>query len=813
MKYINLRTLFYPVILASLLTACGGSEVESKPPVQTEVLTNSYSGPAPQTEDIQRYKTSLWDNVSTSDKCGGCHRENDQAPYFSRHDDVNLAYADSTLLVNLSTPALSRLVTKVASGHNCWLDSDQACDETMTRWISLWADDQISIANTVELTAPIIKDVGASRSFPESANLFNTHVYPLLQTYCANCHQETAVNAQAPFFASQDIEQAYLASQRVINIDNPEQSRLVIRLGAEFHNCWSNCQENSNEMLQEITAMSNEITVNTIADGMVISKALTLSDGVVASSGGRFETDVIALYQFKTGENNTAYDTSGISPAANLTLSGDYEWLGSWGIQLNNGKAQASTASSKKLHDLITATGKFSVEAWITPSNVVQVGPAKIISYSASETQRNFTLGQTQYNYDFMLRNEQTSNNGEPALSTPDADEALQATLQHVVLTYDATEGRKIYVNGNLINIADNEIAPLAAWDDSFALILGQEATNNNVWQGNIRLLAIYNNVLTQEQIQQNYDIGVGEKFYLLFSISEQVNLANTFIVFEVSQFDNYSYLFNNPSIVNLDKQTLPESLTINGIKLGINGKESAHGQSFSNVEVTIPSTQSIATPLPLSSMGTIIAIDKGAQNDEFFLSFETLGEFSNITLPADVFIPAELPLNTSTADIGLKNFAELNATMSVLTGVSAQTNKVRTTYQLIQRQLPSINNIETFISAQQMGITQLAIAYCDSAIEDSTIRNTWFPGIDLDQAPSVVFAVGNRSQFITPLIDQLLPLKISSEPEKNAVTIEIDALITRLSNCTDTCEEDRSRTIAKASCTAILASAVALIQ
>lgn len=796
-----------------LLTACGGSTVESSPPVQTEVLSNVYNGPAPQTEDIQRYKTNVWDNISSSDKCGGCHRVNDQAPYFARHDDVNLAYADTLSLVNLTKPAESRLVAKVSSGHNCWLGSDQACGETMTQWIKLWGDEQVSIANTVELTAPPIKDAGASKSYPESTGLFNDNVYPLVQTYCSNCHAPSANDPQAPFFASQDVNQAYLATQKVINIDNPAQSRLVIRLGSEFHNCWSNCQENSNEMLAAITAMSNEIEINTIADEMVISKALKLTDGVVASSGGRFETDVIALYQFKTGESNTAYDTSGISPAANLTLSGDYDWLGSWGIQLNNGKAQASTASSKKLHDLITATGKFSVEAWVTPSNVVQEGPARIISYSASETQRNFTLGQTQYNYDFMLRTEKTSVNGEPALSTPDADEVLQATLQHVVLTYDATNGRKIYVNGQLIEITDEEISPLSAWDDSFALILGQEATNNNVWQGSVRLLAIYNNVLTQEQIQQNYDIGVGEKFFLLFSISEQVNLDNTFIVFEVSQFDNYSYLFNSPSIVNLDNNTLPESLAIAGIKLGLNGKENPQGQAFSSVDTTIASSQSITAPFPISTLGTIIGIDKGVQNDEFFLSFEQLGEFNNITIPGDIILTPELPSETNTADIGIKNFAEINATMSALTGIPAQTDKVRSVYQLVQRQLPSIDNIETFISAQQMGITQLAIGYCDSAIDNNTIVNSWFPGVDLTKTPDDVFSISNRDQLITPLIDKLVPLNIATQPEKNTITTEISALITRLSSCEGACDSNRSKTIAKASCTAILASAVTLIQ
>lgn len=801
------------ILFIFILSACGESEVESNPPVQVEPLSNVYSGPAPQTEDIQRYKTYLWDNISTSDKCGGCHRLDSQAPYFSRHDDINSAYSETNALVVLTNPEQSRLVSKVSSGHNCWLDSDQACGETMTQWIKLWADEQVSIANTIELKAPVIREPGASKNLPETTSLFETHLYPLLSENCSGCHDDSAANAQSPFFGSQDINQAYQAAQRVLNIDQPEQSRLAIRLSSEFHNCWSNCQENGITMLAAIQAMSDEIDVDVISEEMVISKSLKLTDGVVSSSGGRFETDIIALYQFKTGEGSTAYDTSGISPAANLNLTGNYEWLGGWGVQLNNGKAQASTATSKKIHDLITATGQFSVEAWVTPSNVVQEGPARIISYSASDNERNFTLGQTQYNYDFMLRNSETSINGEPALSTPDADEVLQATLQHVVLTYDATNGRRMYVNGKLIDVPDEQIAPLSAWDDSFALILGREATNNHVWEGSVRLLAIYNTALEIEQIQQNYDVGVGEKFYLLFSIAEQVNLANTYIVFEVSQFDNYSYLFNSPAIVNLDQNTLPQTTQIAGLKLGMNGKESLQGQAYSNIDVSITDIESLTSPVNISELGTIISIEKGAQTDEFFLSFEQLGEFENISLPGELIIVPEAPSESETSDIGIKNFAEINASMSALTQISPTTTKVFNTYQLVQRQLPSIENIETFISAQQMGITQLGIAYCDSAFENTTITTSWFPDVDFNQTPEVTFSTDNRNDFINPLIDKLIPLSLSSQPDKVLVANEIDALITRLSNCSGTCESDRSKTIAKASCTAILASAVSLVQ
>ena len=809
----NKLKLLTCLLMVNYLTACGDSEVETQPPVQPDTPNSTYTGPAPQTEDIQKYKTALFDNVASSDRCGACHKVDDQAPYFARFDDVNLAYAATTPLVDLSTPAQSRLVEKVAGGHNCWLDSDQACADTMVQWIKIWSDDRVSTTTEIELTAPIIRETGSSRSFPDSTTLFSSHVYPIVSQYCSTCHSETASAAQSPFFASEDIDVAYQSAQRVINLDQAELSRLVIRLGSEFHNCWGDCQANSNTMLAGIQAFSEQIPVNQVDEDMVISKALRLTDGIVASNGGRFENDTIALYQFKTGNGNIAYDTSGISPAANLSLTGDIEWLGSGGLIFNNGKAQASTANSKKLHDLITATGEFSLEAWLTPANVTQEGPARIVSYSAGDNERNFTLGQSQYNYDFMLRNQATSLNGEPALSTPDADEVLQATLQHVVLTYNATEGRKIYVNGKLIEVTDQEIAPLASWDNSFALILGREASNNHIWQGNIRLLALFNKAMTAEQIQQNFDVGVGERYYLLFSIGDLIDLPNTFVMLEISEFDNYSYLFSQPSVVNLDQQRLTTALPIEGLNIGINGKESGQSQVYANLNRSLSTDESLDEPLLLSGLGTIIAIEKGAEQDEFFLSFERLGEHTNVKVEGELVVTAEVPADTESAEIGIRNFDEIHASMSQLTGVSQEQSKVFGVYQLVQRQLPSINNIETFISAQQMGITQLAIAYCDTAIEDVNLRSNWFPNIDFTLEPNVALSASQRGQFIDPLLAQLMPLDVASQPTKVAVSNELSNLIDRLAVCNSNCNAERTRTIAKSSCAAVLASAVTLVQ
>ena len=38
----------------------------------------------------------------------------------------------------------------------------------------------------------------------------------------------------------------------------------------------------------------------------------------------------------------------------------------------SSGKAQATTTASRKLYDLVKATGEYSIEAWVAPANVAQ---------------------------------------------------------------------------------------------------------------------------------------------------------------------------------------------------------------------------------------------------------------------------------------------------------------------------------------------------------------------------------------------------------------------------------------------------------
>ncbi len=812
----SIRNALGALTLIALLQACGsgsGASVEENPVTVTPDVSN-YSGPAPATADVQAFKLNMWDNLVPNNRCGSCHNES-QSPRFVRADDINLAYDAMNALVTLEDPGQSQIVAKVRGGHNCWLSDDDACGDIIESYVENWAGDSLGgSGKTVQLQAPPILDPGESKNFPVSTAGFGSTVYPLLTAYCANCHSDTAAVAQSPFFASSDIDVAYEAAQSRIDLDTPENSRFVDRLGSEFHNCWTNsCAADAEEMRTAIAAFSDSITPDEIDPDLVTSKALKLTDGIISSAGGRFEANAIALYEFKTGSGNTVFDTSGVEPALNLTLSGDYSWVGGWGVAFTDGKAQGSTTASRKLHDLIKATNEYAIEAWVVPGNVTQDGPARIVSYAGSSTTRNFMLGQTLYQYEAFNRSTETDSNGEPRLSTNPDEEDLQASLQHVVVNYSPTEGRRIYVNGEYTDDLDTTTAGLLSeWDDTYALAVGSEVDNETRWAGTVRLLAIHNRVLTDEQVRQNFDVGVGERYYLLFNVSEHIGIEDAYVVFEVSQFDSYSYLFDEPFFVILDDTATPGTIPMQGMRIGLNGRELLVGQAFSTLNTTVTDSGYAEEGLQrLSSLGTVVQLDKGPTLDEFFLTFERLGDAENVYVEAAPAVPATPPDEPRGPAQGVRDFAEVNATMAKLTGIPTSNATVNNTYELVKQAMPVNSDLGGFVSSQQMGITQLAISYCSALIDDATARAAFFPGLNFAAAPGTAYA--DRTLLTDPLFDNMIGSGLGTQPAQAALASELDGLVTTLSNCGASCEPDRTERIAKGACAAVLGSATMLVQ
>jgi len=838
-------------LLASLvLVACGGG-----------AQTNPYTGPVARDADVLKFQQEFWSKARTPDRCGNCHSETGDQKPFVRSDDVNMAYDEAVDHIDVNQPSLSQFVTKVSSppiGHNCWVDDPGTCGAIMTTWIENWIGIAEGGGRQIALTAPPDVSPSDSRNFPTDTALFEQWLYnDILVPYCQRCHSSESATAQQPYFADPDVAVAYEAAKSKINL-NPDtvgSSRFVVRVRDEFHNCWNNsdCVSSGAEMLAALTGFVNGIQPTQVDQNLVYSKAVRLVDGTLASGGNRYENDQIALWEFKTGTGSTAFDTSGVDPAIDLNFSGDVTWYGGWGITIGAnesagpGKAQGSTVASKKVHDVLIDSGEFSIEAWVIPANVTQE-MSRIVSYSAGQGSRNFTLQQTLYNYDFLLRtNAEDANgvplttlNGDPQLSTPDDAEALQATLQHVVATYSPIEGRKIFVNGVLMTQTDPVPGgTLVPWQDNFALILGNEASSDGLWEGTFRLAAIHRRALTDEQITQNFDAGVGERFFLLFDISDRIGapVQTSFVLFEAQQFDSHAYLFDKPHFTTLDGSA-PQGIDLQGMRIAMNGQEAPVGQSYANMNESLDLSNpavldELGQPLLVlgATLGAVLPLEKGPQDDQFFLTFDSLNG-ATYDRPEDPMLAVANYVatpETRSADIGMKTFDEIDATYAAITGVDRVTYQrggifmVDETYQELRQSLPAIESAEAFLSSHQVAIAQLAIQYCDAAVEDNTI----WPGFNFTAAPGTAFAVGARDAFVEPLILRAVghsstSTPILSQPSYSVVHAEMASFISggglRPDNLIDRLLVGKTQpsdtvAISKGVCASVLGSAATLVQ
>jgi len=118
-------------------------------------------------------------------------------------------------------------------------------------------------------------DPGESKSYANAdIENFRTIVYPLLTQYCAGCHSSGAPTAQSPYFAESGAVDSYLAAYEAakskMDLDDPAESRFVVRLDPEFHNCWTtSCVNDSNMMQARIQQFADTVPLTQLDRGEI----------------------------------------------------------------------------------------------------------------------------------------------------------------------------------------------------------------------------------------------------------------------------------------------------------------------------------------------------------------------------------------------------------------------------------------------------------------------------------------------------------------------------------------------------------------
>jgi hypothetical protein len=121
----------------------------------------------------------------------------------------------------------------------------------------------------------------------------------------------------------------------------------------------------------------------------------------------------------------------------------------------------------------------------------------------------------------------------------------------------------------------------------------------------------------------------------------------------------------------------------------------------------------------------------------------------------------ASNPIVQQVVNVGIKNFDQINATFSALTGVASSTNAIANEFNALRTSLPSNNDIRTFSGAVQTAAMKLASRYCQEAINNAATRPNVIPGNLLranntpyliadvfNATPAMVFLVGNNAKI-----------------------------------------------------------------
>lgn len=112
-----------------------------------------------------------------------------------------------------------------------------------------------------------------------SVQAFSQTTHPITRARCINCHG----SFQQPLHAVANAQQAHdaIVNAAKINFSNPAQSRMVLKL-TEGHNCWGDCNQNAQEMLDSINdwvylMQDDDTTGMGTVDGLVTSESNTIA--------------------------------------------------------------------------------------------------------------------------------------------------------------------------------------------------------------------------------------------------------------------------------------------------------------------------------------------------------------------------------------------------------------------------------------------------------------------------------------------------------------------------------------------------------
>jgi VanZ family protein len=213
----------------------------------------------------------------------------------------------------------------------------------------------------------------------------------------------------------------------------------------------------------------------------------------------RIDAGLVALYDFEDEP------PAGSADPLDLVARGDVQHVDPRGVRFRGGDALLSTPGPASwIADAIA--DQFTIEVWARPDRLAQSGPARVVSSSDGLQLTDVNVHVGQERHCLSVRVDTGGAEADWWLIRRVFDRPQPAW--HVVVTYDGGTVR-VYVDGERRFSERVTGADLSGWSRRYPLLVGNEATRDRPFEGDVYLVALYDRALRPGEVAQNHAAGI----------------------------------------------------------------------------------------------------------------------------------------------------------------------------------------------------------------------------------------------------------------------------------------------------------------
>ena len=388
---------------------------------------------------------------------------------------------------------------------------------------------------------------------------FEVTAYPVTRNRCLSCH----ATMQQPFHASADVATAHdhIVDGGKVNFNNIQNSRLVLKLSDEFHNCWTNggCEQDAQTMagvLEDWKELVDEARAAAIA-ALPDDQGALPTTTVKRTQESRTLADELARQsQLDPGTVRLNMDAASLRVPMVRRVEGNTTY---YTVPMGTGNFTSSTDSR---------AGQLFLNFMSPLSDTYRMwGLVQGINATSSSFFVRVNSGFT-YEWRFGVTNGFQWR------------QLTHTTANLDVLTYLAS--------------TQSHVLEIRQRDDN-ARIAGIILTNDPDFNPN---MDDTNPVVTMS-----------------YSLQTLTGVAGSRFEIDIEEYDAFSYKFSRPRVITPDR-----AIRVVNVRPVVNGQISPQNSTYTLVNQTVTA----ATP-DLSNRSMIVLKDRGSEDDRFAFEFEII--------------------------------------------------------------------------------------------------------------------------------------------------------------------------------------------